>query len=57
MKNCEECVYYTYDEELEYYICEMDLDEDEMLRFMQGNYSDCPYFRNGDDYILVRKQN
>ena len=28
--NCEECVYYDYDEELAAYVCEADLDEDEM---------------------------
>ena len=30
---CESCVYYSYDEEYDDYICEMDLDEDEMVRF------------------------
>ncbi len=57
MGNCEQCVYYTYDEQFAYYVCEMDLDEDEMRRFLQGNFANCPYFRSGDDYLLVRKQN
>mgnify|MGYP005899391105 CR=1 FL=1 len=34
--NCEECVYYDYDEELAAYVCEADLDEDEMRLFIQG---------------------
>ena len=28
---CESCAFYAYDEEYEYYVCEADLDEDEML--------------------------
>ena len=55
--NCEECIYYAYDEEFAYYVCAMDLDEDEMRKFLAGNFSECPYFRSGDDYRLVRRQN
>ena len=55
--SCEECAYYMYDEEYESYFCDMSLDEDEMMRFMQGHFSDCPYWRNGDEYAVVRKQN
>ncbi|MFR3922329.1 MAG: DUF6472 family protein [Dysosmobacter welbionis] len=40
--NCEECVYYDYDEELAAYVCEADLDEDEMERFLRGGTRDCP---------------
>lgn len=32
---CESCVFYSYDEDYDDYICEMDLDEDEMVRFLQ----------------------
>ena len=28
--NCEECVHYDYDDEVDAYYCTMDLDEDEM---------------------------
>ena len=28
--NCEECVNYDYDEEIDAFVCSMDLDEDEM---------------------------
>ena len=31
MDKCESCVYYSYDEDYDDYICEMDLDEDEYL--------------------------
>ena len=54
--NCEECVHYDYDDELEAYFCSMDLDEDEMYAFLSGKDFGCPYFRNGDEYLVVRKQ-
>ena len=34
--NCETCAFYTYDEEYGYYVCEADLDEDEMERFLRA---------------------
>ncbi len=57
MINCEDCINYYYDEEYECYTCAMDLDEDEMGRFLRGSFKDCPYYRRGDDYTIVRKQN
>ena len=35
---------------------EMDLDEDEVYRFFVSNQSRCPYYRQGDDYTLARRQ-
>jgi len=55
-RNCDYCLYYNYDEDYNYYVCEMNLDEDEMARFITGNYKDCPYFRFNDEYKIVRKQ-
>ncbi len=54
--NCECCAFYTWDEDYECYICEMDLDEDEMIRFLSASFDNCPYFRNGDEYRVVRRQ-
>ena len=54
---CDECAYYSYDEEYESYFCEMSLDEDEMLKFLQNSFDSCPYYRPGDEYAVVRKQN
>jgi hypothetical protein len=34
----------------------MDLDEDEVYRFLASNQSRCPYYRQGDDYTLARQQ-
>jgi len=53
---CEECVHYDYDEEIEAYYCTMDLDEDEMERFLRSANSACPFYRRGDDYRTARKQ-
>lgn len=53
---CEYCSNYVYDEDYEYYVCDMDLDEDEMVRFLQGKSAGCPYFRFDDEYRIVRKQ-
>ena len=54
--NCECCSNYVYDEDYECYVCEMDLDEDEMARFMMGYFTECPYFQMDGEYRIVRKQ-
>lgn len=54
--SCEYCSNYVYDEDYEYYVCDMDLDEDELVRFLQGRSQGCPYFRFNDEYKIVRKQ-
>lgn len=51
--NCEGCIFLFYDED-SCYTCSMPLDEDEMSRFVQ--YKECPYFRAGDEYTIVKKQ-
>ena len=53
---CEDCVCYDYDEELESFICTMDLDEDEMERFLRGLGGDCPFYRRGGEYETARRQ-
>ncbi len=54
--NCEYCMNYEYDEDYEYYVCTQDLDQDEMYRFIIGQFRECPYYRPGDEYSIVRKQ-
>ena len=54
--NCETCMNYEYDKECDYYVCTKDLDEDEMVRFIRGEFRDCPYYRFGDEYQIVKKQ-
>lgn len=54
--SCEMCVYYEYDEDYGCYTCSTNLDEDEMARFMQDTFYNCPYFQFNDEYQIVRKQ-
>ncbi len=54
--SCEDCVFYDYDEEYETYSCQMNLDEDEMVRFLSGKQFSCPYYRYYDEYKSVQKQ-
>ena len=54
--NCESCEFYDYDELTDSYTCEMNLDEDEMCRFLAGRHTDCPYYRYYDEYKSVHKQ-
>ena len=53
---CEDCLYYAYDPEYGFYVCDMELDEDEPAQFIHGSFSDCPYYRPGDEYTIVHKQ-
>ncbi|WP_312279282.1 DUF6472 family protein [Oscillibacter sp.] len=53
---CEECVHLNYDEEAEADFCSMDLDEDEMERFLRADARRCPFYRRGGDYETARRQ-
>ncbi|MBR1739795.1 MAG: hypothetical protein IJ737_05820 [Ruminococcus sp.] len=55
--SCNTCINNVYDEELQYYYCQAQLDEDEVYRLMNDRRSSCPYYRPDDDYLIVRKQN
>lgn len=54
---CEACMFSDYDEEYEEYTCAALWEEDVAARYLEGQYRQCPYFRPGDDYIVVRHQN
>ena len=54
--NCEMCAHYVTDEEFGDY-CSIDLDEDEMIRFLGHPYTSCPYYKFYDEYKTVQKQN
>ena len=54
--NCECCINYIYDEDYNCYQCQTNLDEDEMGRFLQYSFDNCPYFQFNDEYMTVRKQ-
>ena len=55
--NCETCVFYDFDEEYQEYFCAAEIDEDEYARLMQNGKKNCPFWRDGDEYKLVRHQN
>ncbi len=54
--NCDSCVNYVFDEEDECYYCLVNLDEDEMYRFLTGTQNSCPYYQLDDEYGVVRHQ-
>lgn len=55
-QSCDSCIYYVYDEDYEGYVCDISMDEDEYVRLVSDSRYECPYYRNGDDYRIVRKQ-
>lgn len=54
--SCEMCANYVYDEVEDYYYCDVNLDEDDMARFMRGSMDSCAYFSLEDEYKLAGKQ-
>lgn len=54
--SCECCSNYSYNEEYEYYECDVNLDEDDLVRFLSDSFHACPYFQLDDEYKIVRKQ-
>ncbi len=52
---CEMCLYYAYDDEYDEDVCTVSLDMDEYEHLVSGGA--CPFFRPGDEYTIVRKQN
>ncbi|MEG0962549.1 MAG: DUF6472 family protein [Lachnospiraceae bacterium] len=56
LSNCDCCSNYEYDEEDECYICMVNLDEDEMAKFMMNTFRECPYYQSDDEYKIVRHQ-
>ena len=53
---CEDCLIFDYDEETDTWFCTMDLDEDEMERFLRAAETACPFYHRGDDYTTARRQ-
>ena len=54
--SCDTCAYRGYDEEYGEYVCEIDMDEDDYARLMEGRVRTCPFYRDGDEYKVVRHQ-
>lgn len=56
MASCETCQYAYIDEATGEAICDLDLDEDEVVKFSYRRSKECPYYKDGDEYKAVRKQ-
>ena len=56
MANCDTCQYAYTDEDTGEVICDLDLDEDELIRYSQYRSKECPFYRDGDEYKTVRHQ-
>ena len=54
--NCDACLNYCYDEDCDCMVCDMNLDEDEMVKYLTATFDNCPYFQLNDEYKIVRKQ-
>ena len=54
--SCESCEFYDYDDDYGENVCSVNLDEDEMMRFLTSAYNNCPYFQLNDEYGRARKQ-
>ena len=44
--NCDSCCYFMYDEELEEYVCDVNMDEDDYGRLVSEHFRECPYYRD-----------
>ncbi|WP_185752547.1 DUF6472 family protein [Butyrivibrio sp. AE2032] len=56
MSDCATCQYSYTDEYTGEVICDLDLDEDELIRLSQLKCKDCPFYKDGDEYKTVRHQ-
>lgn len=52
-------MYLEYDEETKLDVCSVApiMDEDDLARMSYHHSKRCPYYKRGDEYTLVRKQN
>ena len=46
--SCDTCAYLMYDEDMEEYVCDINMDEDDYGRLMSNGFKGCPYYRDGD---------
>ena len=54
--SCDYCAYNEYDEVADEYFCSVNMEEDDMAKFVQSSYKNCPFFKSGDEYKVVRHQ-
>ena len=49
---CDTCAYYSYDEDYECYICDMDLDEDEIADYITDHIEGNSLIAAGDEDLV-----
>lgn len=54
--SCDSCSFYVFDEEYDDYMCQVNMDEDDVIRLMSDEKYECPYYQLEDEYRVVRKQ-
>lgn len=54
--SCDSCSFYIYDEDYDDYMCQVNMDEDDVARLMSDTNYECPYYQLDDEYRIVRKQ-
>lgn len=56
---CENCMNLEYDETMKQYVCGIDymIDEDDLAKMSYYRNKRCPYYKIGDEYTIVHKQN
>ena len=50
--SCESCLYYEYDEDYECYVCEVNLDEDEISEYFTEHFKGDCLLAVGDDELI-----
>ena len=58
VSRCDTCAYLEYDEDDEAWYCSVDMDEDDYAQILSGGHArkECPFYRDGDEYKVVRHQ-
>lgn len=54
--SCENCANFVFDDDVEDYVCMVNMDEDDYVRLNTDSHYQCPYYQNGDEYAVVRHQ-
>ena len=54
--SCDFCNNLVYDDEIESYVCDVNMDEDDYARFLSSSRTYCPYNQSKDEYKIVRHQ-
>ena len=42
--NCETCTNYVYDEDCDAYVCLVNMDEDDFMRYVISGQNKCPFY-------------